>query len=417
MQLQSFLVSDKCIRRNSISTKISYKNNDVYIGNNMPIVIQSMTNTNTSDVDSTVKQILELVNAGSEIVRVAVNNQKSACAISKIREELDKRNILVPIVGDFHFNGHILLNNYPECAQALSKYRINPGNVNRSNKYNNQFAKIIEIACKYEKPVRIGVNWGSLDQNLLTQIIDKNIKKQTAINMHDIICITMVKSALNSAKMAEKIGLSSDKIVLSCKTSIINDLVTIYQSLAKRCKYALHLGLTEAGVGTRGIVASASALAILLRDGIGDTIRVSLTPSPGQSRAKEVIIAQEILQVLGIRNFTPVVTSCPGCGRTSSIEFQQLAFKIQNFLREKMPYWQTSHPGVTSMNVAVMGCIVNGPGESKYSNVGISLPGIGESNTAIVFIDGKKYTTLSGSGVNIAEKFQDILVDYVNNNY
>ncbi len=387
----------------------------VSVGGGAPIVVQSMTNTDTADIDATVRQVAELYQAGSEIVRVTVNTLEAASAVSTVREKLDGMGIPVPLVGDFHFNGHKLLTQVPECAQALAKLRINPGNVGRGEKRDEQFGTLIEIACKYDKPVRIGVNWGSLDQELAARMMDENAKLAAPLDAKQVMFNAMIASALRSAKRAEEIGLPADRIVLSCKMSGVQDLIAVYRDLARQCDYALHLGLTEAGMGSKGIVASTAALAVLLQEGIGDTIRVSLTPEPGEPRTKEVVVAQEILQTMGLRAFTPMVTACPGCGRTTSTVFQELALKIQTWLRVQMPAWRGVYAGVEEMNVAVMGCVVNGPGESKHANIGISLPGTGEVPVAPVYVDGKKTVTLKGD--RIAEEFQAIVEDYVKRRY
>jgi len=385
------------------------------VGGDAPIVVQSMTNTDTADIASTVKQVAELYQAGSELVRVTVNTLEAAKAVPAIREKLDAQGIEVPLIGDFHFNGHKLLTQVPECAQALAKLRINPGNVGRGEKRDEQFGTLIEIACKYDKPVRIGVNWGSLDQELAARMMDENARSARPEDAKDVMFKAMIASALQSAKRAEELGLPGDHIILSCKMSGVQDLVAVYRDLASQCDYALHLGLTEAGMGSKGIVASTAALAVLLQEGIGNTIRVSLTPEPGESRTKEVIVAQEILQTMGLRAFTPMVTACPGCGRTTSTVFQELALKIQTWLRGQMPGWRGVYPGVEEMKVAVMGCVVNGPGESKHANIGISLPGTGEVPVAPVYVDGQKTVTLKGD--RIAEEFQAIVEDYVNRRY
>lgn len=402
-------------RRISRSVTIRYAEHRIIVGGIAPVVVQSMTNTDTADVISTAIQIKELAKAGSELVRITVNNPEAAIAVPAIREHLDKMDVNVPIVGDFHYNGHTLLNDYPECAMALSKYRINPGNVGQGAKRDTQFAQMIELACKYDKPVRIGVNWGSLDQALLARIMDENALRTTPWNAKAVMCEALITSAIESAQRAEQIGLSGDKIILSCKVSGVQDLIAVYRELGKRCDYPLHLGLTEAGMGSKGIVASTAALSVLLQEGIGDTIRISLTPEPGGDRCKEVIVGQEILQTMGLRKFTPMVIACPGCGRTTSTVFQELADDIQTYLRDQMLVWKKEYPGVESMNVAVMGCIVNGPGESKHANIGISLPGTGESPAAPVFIDGIKAMTLRGD--NIAKEFQSIVLDYVKSHY
>ncbi len=388
---------------------------NVKVGGGAPIVVQSMTNTDTANVAATVNQIIELSTAGSEIVRVTVNTEEAAKAVSEIRNQLDKKGYSVPIVGDFHFNGHKLLEKYPDCAAALDKYRINPGNVGRGKSRDPQFQQMVEFACRYNKPVRIGVNGGSLDQAVLTRLLDEN---RSLANPEPLAAVTrkaIVLSALESAAKAEEIGLGKDKIILSCKISNVQELISIYEDLSSRCDYALHLGLTEAGMGSKGIVASSAALSVLMQKGIGDTIRISLTPEPGSSRTQEVIVAQEILQTMGFRSFTPMVISCPGCGRTTSDYFQKLAMEIQTYLRDQMPVWRTQYPGVESMEVAVMGCVVNGPGESKNANIGISLPGTGESPVAPVYEDGEKTVTLKGD--RIAEEFQAIVQRYIETHY
>ena len=401
----------KITRRKTYQTLIG----TVPVGSDAPIMVQSMTNTDTADVAGTVSQILALAKAGSEVVRVTVNNEASAAAIPKIREKLDEAGCGVPLVGDFHYNGHKLLADFPEMAVALAKYRINPGNVGFADKHDGQFASMIETAIKYQKPVRIGVNWGSLDQNMLARVMDENSALANPKTTNEIAREALVRSALESALAAENIGLPANQIILSCKVSRVQDLIAVYRDLAARCQYPLHLGLTEAGMGSKGIVASTAALAVLLQEGIGDTIRISLTPEPNGDRTKEVQVAQEILQSMGLRAFTPQVTSCPGCGRTTSTVFQELAQNIESFLRTQMPIWKTKYKGVENMSVAVMGCIVNGPGESKHANIGISLPGTGETPTAPVFVDGKKFTTLRGD--KIAEEFQVIVEEYVSKNY
>ena len=387
----------------------------VIVGGNAPVVVQSMTNTNTADVAATTQQVLQLANAGSELVRITVNDADAAAAVAHIREKLDESHCQVPLIGDFHFNGHKLLSDYPDCAQALAKYRINPGNVGKGKKRDQQFATMVELACKYDKAIRIGVNWGSMDQSLLAELMDENALLETPHDAHNVMLETVIRSALDSAKQAEAIGLAKNKIILSCKMSVVQDLVTVYRSLAQRDNYALHLGLTEAGIGSKGIVASTAALSMLLHDGIGDTIRISLTPEPGAAREKEVIVAQEILQTMGLRSFVPLVTACPGCGRTSSTYFQQLASQIQNFLRLQMPEWKDKFQGVEDMSVAVMGCVVNGPGESKHANIGISLPGTGERPVAPVYEDGVKTVTLKGD--NIAGEFEGIIAAYIVRTY
>jgi len=374
-----------------------------------------MTNTDTADVQGSVQQVAELARAGSELVRLTVNNEAAAQAVPRIREALDAQGMAVPLVGDFHFNGHRLLNDYPECAQALAKYRINPGNVGSGEKRDQQFASMIETAIRYDRPVRIGVNWGSLDKGLVAQMMDENARAAEPLDADHMMREIMVASALQSAQRAETIGLPRDHIILSCKMSGVQDLIGVYRMLAERCDYALHLGLTEAGMGSKGIVASTAALAVLLQEGIGDTIRISLTPEPGGDRTQEVRVAQEILQSMGLRAFMPQVIACPGCGRTTSTYFQQLAQDIQSYLREQMPQWRRQYPGVEQMDVAVMGCVVNGPGESKHANIGISLPGTGERPAAPVFIDGKKHVTLKGE--RIAQEFQVIVEEYVRTHY
>lgn len=387
----------------------------VLIGKDYPVVVQSMTNTDTADVDKTVEQVYQLAKAGSELVRITVNNEESAAVVADIRNKLDARGCHVPLVGDFHFNGHKLLTKYPCCAQALAKYRINPGNVGRGSKRDPQFAQMIELAIKYDKPIRIGVNWGSLDPSVLARLMDENSQTSMPRDSVSVMHDAMITSAIESATKAVELGLAKNKIILSCKMSGVQDLIAVYQDLASRCDYPLHLGLTEAGMGSKGIVSSTAALAVLLQQGIGDTIRISLTPEPGGDRCQEVVVAQEILQSMGLRSFTPAVISCPGCGRTTSDYFQQLAQDIQSFLRHKMPEWKSQHPGVEEMNVAVMGCVVNGPGESKNANIGISLPGTGEKPVAPVYIDGVKDVTLKGN--NIAQQFQQIVEQYVIKTY
>ncbi|HVY07524.1 MAG TPA: flavodoxin-dependent (E)-4-hydroxy-3-methylbut-2-enyl-diphosphate synthase [Burkholderiales bacterium] len=385
------------------------------VGGGAPVVVQSMTNTDTADVQATAKQVRELAEAGSEFVRITVNSAEAAAAVPAIRNVLEREGCRVPLIGDFHFNGHKLLTQYPECAQVLDKYRINPGNVGRGSKRDDQFATMIETACRYGKPVRIGVNWGSLDPDLLGRMMDENARLPVPGEAVDVMREALIASALQNAQKAEEIGLPGDRIILSCKVSGVQDLIMVYGELAKRCDYPLHLGLTEAGMGSKGIVASTAALAVLLQQGIGDTIRVSLTPDPGGERAREVIVAQEILQTMGLRSFTPMVIACPGCGRTTSTVFQELADKIQAYLRRQMPVWRTRYPGVEEMRVAVMGCVVNGPGESKHANIGISLPGSGETPVAPVFVDGVKTVTLKGE--RIAEDFHRLVDDYVANHY
>ncbi len=387
----------------------------VRMGGNAPVVVQSMTNTDTADIDATVTQVAELHRAGSELVRLTVNNDEAAKAVPHIRDRLAVMGLNVPLIGDFHYNGHTLLDENPACAEALAKYRINPGNVGFGQKKDTQFASIVEKSIEYDKPVRIGVNWGSLDQALATHLMDKNAALPHPKPADDVMREALIQSALLSAAKAEEIGLAGNRIVLSCKVSRVQDLIAVYRELARRSDYALHLGLTEAGMGSKGIVASTAALAVLMQEGIGDTIRISLTPEPGAPREKEVIVAQEMLQSMGLRSFMPMVTACPGCGRTTSSFFQELAQKIQSYLRTQMPIWREHYPGVETMNVAVMGCIVNGPGESKHADIGISLPGTGEAPAAPVFIDGKKAMTLRGEG--IAEEFQQIVEQYVQQRY
>lgn len=416
MEIQEKMaVSGAMPRRTTRTTTISYGTKRILVGGNAPIVVQSMTNTDTADAIGTAIQVKELARAGSEIVRITVNNPEAAAAVPIIREQLDRMGVDVPLVGDFHYNGHTLLKDYPECAKALSKYRINPGNVGQGAKRDTQFAQMIEMACLYDKPVRIGVNWGSLDQSLLARIMDENAAREEPLTAQLVMYEALITSAIESAHRAEELGLAGDKIILSCKVSGVQDLIAVYRSLGQRCDYPLHLGLTEAGMGSKGIVASTAALSVLLQEGIGDTIRISLTPEPGGDRCKEVIVGQEILQTMGLRKFTPMVIACPGCGRTTSTTFQELADQIQTYLRDQMPTWKLSHPGVENMNVAVMGCIVNGPGESKHANIGISLPGTGESPAAPVFIDGVKAMTLRGD--NIAKEFQAIVLKYVQDHY
>jgi (E)-4-hydroxy-3-methylbut-2-enyl-diphosphate synthase len=387
----------------------------VTVGGGAPIVVQSMTNTDTADVDATTVQVKALADAGSEIVRITVNSAEAAAAVAEIRARLDAQRCNVPLVGDFHFNGHKLLREHPGCAEALAKYRINPGNVGRGSKRDPQFAEMIETACRYRKPVRIGVNWGSLDQDLLTRLMDENSRRPEPIDANEVVREALVVSALASAERAEQLGLPHDRIVISCKVSGVQDLIAVYRNLAARCDYPLHLGLTEAGMGSKGIVASTAAMAVLLQEGIGDTIRVSLTPEPNGDRTREVIVAQELLQTMGFRSFTPLVVACPGCGRTTSTYFQELAQKIQAHLRLRMPEWRRFHPGVEEMTVAVMGCVVNGPGESKHASIGISLPGTGERPVAPVYIDGEKGPTLKGE--RIAEEFQELVEQYVVQHY
>ncbi|MDR1854044.1 MAG: flavodoxin-dependent (E)-4-hydroxy-3-methylbut-2-enyl-diphosphate synthase [Azoarcus sp.] len=387
----------------------------VALGGGAPVVVQSMTNTDTADVEASVAQVAELARAGSELVRLTVNNEDAARAVPRIRERLAAQGVDVPLVGDFHYNGHALLAKYPACAEALAKLRINPGNVGAGSRRDTQFAAIVEIACRHDKPVRIGVNWGSLDQAVLARAMDENAARAEPLPLDAVMREALVRSALESAAQAEKLGLPADHIVLSAKVSTVQDLIAVYRELARRCEYPLHLGLTEAGMGSKGIVASTAALAVLLQEGIGDTIRVSLTPEPGGSRAQEVVVAQEILQTMGLRAFVPLVTACPGCGRTTSTLFQELAARVQSHVRERMPQWRENYPGVENMKLAVMGCIVNGPGESRHADVGISLPGTGESPAAPVFIDGQKTVTLRGG--DLAAEFIALVDDYVARRY
>ncbi|HVC36912.1 MAG TPA: flavodoxin-dependent (E)-4-hydroxy-3-methylbut-2-enyl-diphosphate synthase [Gammaproteobacteria bacterium] len=398
-------------RRQSVAVMVG----PVQVGGGAPIVVQSMTNTDTADMMATVKQVAELASAGSELVRITVDTDAAAAAVPHIREKLNAMSVNVPLIGDFHFNGHKLLTTHPACAEALAKLRINPGNVGRGSKHDPQFSTLIEVALKYDKAVRIGVNWGSLDQDLLTQMMDENARLPVPKDAQKILHEAMVASALNSAQRAEELGLGHDKIILSCKMSGVQDLIDVYSRLAARCDFALHLGLTEAGMGSKGIVASTAALAVLLQQGIGDTIRISLTPEPGGDRSREVIVAQEILQTMGLRAFMPLVAACPGCGRTTSSVFQQLAQDIQRYIRTHMPEWKRAYEGVETLQVAVMGCVVNGPGESKHANVGISLPGTGEKPVAPVYIDGQKTVTLKGD--TIAAEFQQIVEDYIRSHY
>ena len=387
----------------------------VRIGGEAPVVVQSMTNTDTADVLATAMQVAELARAGSEIVRITVNNEAAAAAVPKIRDRLLALNLDVPLVGDFHYNGHKLLTDFPACAEALAKLRINPGNVGAGRKRDPQFAAIVELACRYDKPVRIGVNWGSLDQSVLARIMDANAKRAEPRDAGAVMREALVVSALESAAKAEEYGLGRDRIILSAKVSSVQDLIAVYRDLARRSDYALHLGLTEAGMGSKGIVGSTAALAVLLQEGIGDTIRISLTPEPGGSRTQEVVVAQEILQTMGLRAFTPMVTACPGCGRTTSTFFQELASGIQDYVRAQMPVWREQYDGVENMTLAVMGCVVNGPGESKHANIGISLPGTGETPAAPVFVDGEKVVTLRGD--NIAAEFKAIVDNYIATRY
>lgn len=398
-------------RRFSVGVRVG----TVMLGGGAPVIVQSMTNTDTVDKTATVEQVAQLARAGSELVRITVNSMEAASAVAEIRARLDDMGCHVPLVGDFHFNGHKLLTSYPECAKALAKFRINPGNVGHGKKRDEQFATLIETACKYDKPVRIGVNWGSLDPEMLARIMDENAASSNPQDAKYVMREALITSALESAARAEEIGLSRNKIVLSCKVSGVQDLIMVYRDLAARCDYALHLGLTEAGMGSKGIVASTAALAILLQEGIGDTIRISLTPEPGGTRSREVIVAQEILQTMGLRAFVPLVAACPGCGRTTSTYFQELAESIQAYVRDEMVVWREQYDGVENMSLAVMGCVVNGPGESKHANIGISLPGSGENPVAPVFVDGQKTVTLKGD--NIANEFRQIVDKYVSEKY
>lgn len=387
----------------------------VVVGSDAPVVVQSMTNTDTADAVATAKQVYELAEAGSELVRITVNTPEAAAKVAEIRQRLDDMGCNTPLVGDFHFNGDRLLKEYPDCARALAKYRINPGNVGKGAKGDDKFAFMIRAAAEYDKPVRIGVNWGSLDQSLATRLMDANNRSANPLAPDAIMREALIVSALESAQKAIDLGLSPDKILLSCKVSHVQDLISVYRDLGRRCDYPLHLGLTEAGMGSKGIVASTAALAVLLQEGIGDTIRISLTPAPGEARTREVVVAQEILQTMGLRSFTPLVTACPGCGRTTSTFFQELADRIQQYLRAQMPIWRLQYPGVEDMKVAVMGCVVNGPGESKLADIGISLPGTGEVPVAPVYVDGQKDVTLKGE--HIAEEFQTIVEHYVQTRY
>jgi (E)-4-hydroxy-3-methylbut-2-enyl-diphosphate synthase len=397
--------------RHSLQARVAWGDHVVTVGGDAPVRVQSMTNTDTVDAIGTAIQIKELALAGSELVRITVNTPEAAAAVPHVREQLDRMGINVPLIGDFHYNGHRLLTEFPDCAQALSKYRINPGNVGKGDKHDKQFGQMIEAAMRYNKAVRIGVNWGSLDQELLAKLMDENALRAKPFEAKQVMYEALITSAIDSAKLAQSMGMSANQILLSCKVSGVQDLIAVYRELAQRCNYPLHLGLTEAGMGTKGTVASATALSILLQEGIGDTIRVSLTPQPGEARTQEVVIASEILQALGLRTFVPSVTACPGCGRTTSTTFQEMAKSIDDFLRAQMPVWRTQYPGVENLKVAVMGCIVNGPGESKHADIGISLPGSGEAPAAPVFIDGEKAMTLRGD--NIAQEFHQIVETYI----
>ncbi|AEC19941.1 4-hydroxy-3-methylbut-2-en-1-yl diphosphate synthase [Pusillimonas sp. T7-7] len=403
------------LRRRTRAVAVQWGGRVVQVGANAPVVVQSMTNTDTADAIATAIQVKELAQAGSELVRITVNTPEAAREVPAIREQLDRMNISVPLVGDFHYNGHKLLADFPECAQALSKYRINPGNMGGGKKRGDNFAQMIEVACRYEKPVRIGVNWGSLDHELMARMMDDNSRRAQPWDAQSVMRDALVVSAISNAQRAEELGLSPNAIVLSCKVSHVQDLITVYQDLSARCDYPVHLGLTEAGMGSKGIVASTAALSVLLQQGIGDTIRISLTPEPGGDRRREVIVAQEILQSMGLRAFTPMVVACPGCGRTSSTVFQELADSIQSYLRDQMPVWKSRYPGVETMNVAVMGCVVNGPGESRHADIGISLPGTGEVPSAPVYVDGERTITLKGD--TIAQEFQAIVEQYVERRY
>ena len=409
--VEPIYLSEPLARKKTVAVPVG----SVVVGGKAPIVVQSMTNTDTADIDSTVEQVANLHKAGSELVRITVDRDESAAAVPKIRERLERLGIDVPLIGDFHYIGHKLLADHPACAEALAKYRINPGNVGFKEKKDKQFSQIIETAIKYDKPVRIGVNWGSLDQALLTTLMDKNQDEGFPLTARDVTREAMVQSALLSAQLANDIGMADDKIILSAKVSQVQDLIAVYCELARRSNHALHLGLTEAGMGTKGIVASSAAMGMLLQQGIGDTIRISLTPEPGGDRTREVQVSQELLQTMGFRSFVPIVAACPGCGRTTSTVFQELASDIQKQLREDMPEWKTKYPGVEDLKVAVMGCIVNGPGESKHADIGVSLPGTGEEPAAPVFVDGKKAHTLRGP--NIAEDFRKLVHDYIENRY
>ncbi|MDR3015963.1 MAG: flavodoxin-dependent (E)-4-hydroxy-3-methylbut-2-enyl-diphosphate synthase [Delftia acidovorans] len=401
--------------RKSRQARVVWRNNVVTVGGDAPVRVQSMTNTDTVDAVETAIQVRQLAQAGSEMVRITVNTPEAAAAVPYIREQLDRMGEYVPLVGDFHYNGHRLLTEYPACAEALSKYRINPGNVGKGEKKDKQFGQMIEAAARYDKAVRIGVNWGSLDQELMARLMDENSRRAQPWDTRQVMFEALISSAVDSARLAESMGLNGDNIILSCKVSGVQDLISVYRALAQRCDYALHLGLTEAGMGTKGTVASAAALSVLLQEGIGDTIRVSLTPQPGEARTQEVVVASEILQALGLRIFVPSVTACPGCGRTTSTTFQELAKQIDDYLRGQMPLWRMKYPGVEAMKVAVMGCIVNGPGESKHANIGISLPGTGEAPAAPVYIDGEKALTLRGE--RITEEFQALVENYVARTY
>lgn len=411
MQCSEPIALAEPLKRQSLQSRVVWGSRIVTVGGGAPVRIQSMTNTDTVDVVGTAIQVKELALAGSEMVRITVNTPEAAQAVPHIREQLDRMGVDVPLIGDFHFNGHRLLTDFPECAQALSKYRINPGNVGKGDKRDGQFGLMVEAAIRWGKAIRIGVNWGSLDQELLASLMDENSRRAVPWDAQPVMYQALIQSAVESARLAESIGLDANQIILSCKVSGVRDLIAVYRELALRCAYPLHLGLTEAGMGTKGIVASSAALAVLLQEGIGDTIRVSLTPAPGESRTQEVVVASEIIQALGLRNFVPSVTACPGCGRTTSTTFQELTQQIDSFLREKMPVWRERFPGVEGLKVAVMGCIVNGPGESKHADIGISLPGTGEAPAAPVYIDGEKSMTLRGD--SIAADFQVVVENYI----
>jgi (E)-4-hydroxy-3-methylbut-2-enyl-diphosphate synthase len=415
MNMEKPIPAAQAQARRSLQAQVKWGSHVLTVGGDAPVRVQSMTNTDTVDVIGTAVQVKELAVAGSEMVRITVNTPEAAAAVPHIRDQLDRMGIHVPLIGDFHFNGHRLLTDHPACAEALSKYRINPGNVGKGDKKDRQFGQMIEAALRWDKPVRIGVNWGSLDQELLVQLMDENSRRPSPWEARQVMYEALISSAISSAARAQEMGMKASQILLSCKVSGVQDLIAVYRELARRCDYPLHLGLTEAGMGTKGTVASATALSILLQEGIGDTIRVSLTPQPGESRTQEVVIANEILQALGLRVFVPSVTACPGCGRTTSSTFQELAKQIDDFLRAQMPVWRSRYPGVEHLKVAVMGCIVNGPGESKHADIGISLPGTGEAPAAPVFIDGEKKLTLRGE--SIATEFQTLVENYIENRF
>ena len=415
MNMKTPIPAASPLPRRSLQAQVKWGSHVLTVGGHAPVRVQSMTNTDTVDVIGTAIQIKELALAVSEMVRITVNTPEAAAAVVHIREQLDRMGIVVPLIGDFHYNGHRLLTDFPDCAQALSKYRINPGNVGKGDKKDRQFGQMIEAAMRWDKPVRIGVNWGSLDQELLAHLMDENSRRSTPWEARYVMYEALITSAISSAQMAQEMGMKASQILLSCKVSGVQDLIAVYRELARRCDYSLHLGLTEAGMGTKGTVASTTALSVLLQEGIGDTIRVSLTPQPGESRVQEVVIANEILQALGLRIFVPSVTACPGCGRTTSSTFQELTKQIDDFLRAQMPVWRSRYPGVENLKVAVMGCIVNGPGESKHADIGISLPGTGEAPAAPVFIDGEKKLTLRGDA--IAQEFQTLVENYIENRF